>query len=104
METRYNWSLGQIETQQDGFITKINYTVSASNGKCSASVSGSVDYDPRSEDTFKPLHEVSIEDLIDWVQTDAGKDSIEAALAADIASQPDPTVDMTIPWKTPELA
>ena len=103
MQIRYNWNLGQVENQpQNGFITKINYTVFASDGIRNAAISGSANYEPREEGEFKPLQEVTLEDLIKCVQESAGKDSIETSLASHIEAQPDPILTSNIPWRFSE--
>ena len=103
MAIRYNWNLGQVESKpQDGFITKIDYTVFASNGIQNASITDSVNYEPRSEGEFKPLQEITLADLIGWVQTSAGKDSVESLLASQIEAQSDFVLDTTIRWINPE--
>ena len=103
MTIRYNWNIGQVESQpQDGFITKIDYTVFASDGERNAETSGSANYDPRKEGEFKPLQEITLADLIGWVQTSAGKDSVESLLASQIEAQSDFVLDTTIRWINPE--
>jgi hypothetical protein len=103
MQIRYNWNLGQVENQpQNGFITKINYIVFASDGIRNADTLGSANYEPREEGEFKPLQEVTLEDIIKWVQESVGKDSIETSLASQIEAQPNPILTSEIPWKVSE--
>ena len=103
MTIRYNWNIGQVESQpQDGFITKIDYTVFASDGERNAETSGSANYDPREEGEFKPLQEITLADLIGWVQTSAGKDSVESLLASQIEAQPNPVLTSNMPWRFSE--
>ena len=103
MQIRYNWNLGQVESQpQDGFVTKVYYTVFASDGIRNASVSDSANYKPRQEGEFKPLQEITLEDIIKWVQESVGKDSVETSLASQIEAQPNPILTSEIPWKVSE--
>ena len=103
MAIRYNWVIRQVDSKpENGFITKINYTVSASDGERNAEISGSANYEPREDGEFKPLQEVTLEDIIKWVQESVGKDSIEASLASSIEAQPNLILTSHIPWKVSE--
>ena len=100
MAIRYNWVIKQVESKpENGFITKIDYTVFASDGGRNAEVSGSTNYEPREEGEFKLLQEVTLEDMIKWVQESVGKDSIEASLSSQIEAQPNPILTSNMPWK-----
>jgi len=100
MAIRYNWVIEQVEHKpKNGFITKIDYTVSASDGERNADISGSANYEPREEGEFKLLQEVTLEDLIKWVQELVGKDSVETSLASNIEAQPNPVLTSNISWK-----
>jgi hypothetical protein len=103
MQIRYNWNLGQVEHKpENGFITKIDYTVSASDGWRNAEASGSTNYEPKEDGEFKLLQEVTLEDMIRWVQELVGKDSVEASLASNIEAQPNPVLTSNLPWKVSE--
>ena len=103
MATKYNWVIGQVEHKpENGFITKIDYTVSASDGERNAEISGSANYEPKEEGEFKLLQEVTLEDIIKWVQESVGKDSVEASLASNIEAQPNPILTSNMPWKVSE--
>jgi len=100
MAIRYNWVIGQVESKpENGFITKVDYTVSASDGERNAEISGSANYEPREEGEFKPLQEITLEDIIKWVQESVGKDSVETSLASNIEAQPNPILTSNMPWK-----
>jgi hypothetical protein len=100
MATKYNWVIGQVESKpENGFITKVDYTVFASNGIQNASITDSINYEPREEGEFKPLQEITLEDMIKWVQESVGKDSVETSLASQIEAQPNPILTSHIPWK-----
>ena len=103
MAIRYNWVIGQVESKsENGFITKIDYTVSASDGERNAEIFGSANYEPREEGEFKLLQEVTLKDLINWVQESAGKDSVETSLASNIEAQPKPILTSNMSWRFSE--
>jgi hypothetical protein len=103
MATKYNWVIGQVEHKpENGFITKIDYTVSASDGERNSEISGSANYEPREEGEFKPLQEITLENLIKWVQESVGKNSIETSLASQIEAQPTHILTSNMPWRFSE--
>jgi hypothetical protein len=101
MAIRYSWNIGQVETES-GTITKVDYTVFASDGERNASVSGSANCDKQHEGECKPLQEITLEDLINLVQTSAGKDSVESLLASQIETQSNPVLTSNMPWRFSE--
>lgn len=97
MAIRYNWNIGQVETEtESGTITKVDYTVFASDGERIASISGSANCDKQHDGECKPLQEITLEDIINMVQNSVGKDSVESLLASQIEAQPNPILTSNI--------
>jgi hypothetical protein len=103
MAIKYNWVIGQVETEpENGTITKVDYTVFASDGERNSEISGSANCDKQNHGECKPLQEITLEDIINMVQESVGKDSIETSLASDIESQPSTNLTSNIPWRFSE--
>jgi hypothetical protein len=103
MDITYNWNIFQMERQsENGFVTKVYYSVHATDGKYNSSTADTINYEQTNE-TFKPYDELTKENVIDWVQTSVGKEIVEASLASKINLQKNPIVIVTgVPWENPE--
>ena len=76
----------------DGFVVTVHYTVTACAdvGNFMASTYGTVSYTQQPEETYTPYDQLTKEQVIGWVQTSLGKDTVEASLAAQIEAQKNP--------------
>ena len=84
----------------DGFVVTVHYTVTACAdvGNFMASTYGTVSYTQQPEETYTPYDQLTKEQVIGWVQTSLGKDTVEASLAAQIEAQKNPVTSTGVPW------
>jgi len=93
----FNWDVVQMDRKtSDGFVTTVHYTVSAVDGDFTASTYGTVGY--TEEGSFTPYNQLTQDVVIGWVQTSLGKDTVEAALTAQIDAQKNPVQESGLPW------
>jgi len=93
----FNWDVVQMDRKtSDGFVTTVHYTVSAVDGDFTASTYGTVGY--TEEGSFTPYNQLTRDVVVGWVQTSLGKDTVEAALTAQIDAQKNPVQESGVPW------
>lgn len=93
----FTWSVVQMDRKAtDGFVFTAHYTVSAVDGEFTASTYGTVGY--TEEGAFTPYSQLTEAVVVGWVQTSLGKDTVEAALAAQIDAQKNPVSESGLPW------
>ncbi len=93
----FNWDVVQMDRKtSDGFVTTVHYTVSAVDGDFTASTYGTVGY--TEEGSFTPYNQLTKDVVVGWVQTSLGKDTVEAALTAQIDAQKNPVQESGLPW------
>jgi len=93
----FNWDVVQMDRKaSDGFVTTVHYTVSAVDGDFTASTYGTVGY--TEEGSFTPYNQLTKDIVVGWVQTSLGKDTVEAALTAQIDAQKNPVQESGLPW------
>lgn len=93
----FNWNVVQMDRKtSDGFVTTVHYTVSAVDGDFTASTYGTVSY--TEEGSFTPYNQLTKDIVVGWVQTSLGKDTVEAALTAQIDAQKNPVQESGLPW------
>jgi hypothetical protein len=93
----YQWNVVQMDRKtSDGFVTTVHYTVSAVDGDFTASTYGTVGY--TEEGSFTPYNQLTKDVVVRWVQTSLGKDTVEAALTAQIDAQKNPVQESGLPW------
>ena len=93
----FNWNVVQMDRlTSDGFVTTVHYTVSAVDGDFTASTYGTVGY--TEEGSFTPYNQLTKDVVVGWVQTSLGKDTVEAALTAQIDAQKNPVQESGLPW------
>jgi len=93
----FNWNVVQMDRKtSDGFVTTVHYTVSAVDGDFTASTYGTVGY--TEEGSFTPYNQLTKDIVVGWVQTSLGKDTVEAALTAQIDAQKNPVQESGLPW------
>ena len=97
----YFWNINEMDRlTADGFVVTVHYTVTACAdvGNFMASTYGTVSYTQQPEETYTPYDQLTKEQVIGWVQTSLGKDTVEASLAAQIEAQKNPVQATGLPW------
>ena len=98
----FTWNVVQMDRQvTDGFVTTVHYNVSAVDGEFTASTYGTVGF-TKEEMDYVPFEQLTPEQVIGWVQDSLGKDTVEAALAAQIDAQKNPVSESGLPWAATE--
>ena len=100
MAIEYTWSIPTTEYETaTGGITVAHWRVSAVDGDYTASSYGTCGFTPDATDPyFKPYGEVTEAEVLAWVQASVDKDATEAALAAKIEADKNPTSASGTPW------
>jgi hypothetical protein len=98
----YNWNVVQMDRlTSDGFVTTVHYTVSAVDGEFTASTYGTVGY-TQEDKSYTPFASLTKEQVIGWVKESLGQDTVEEALAAQIAALKNPVQETGLPWVAAE--
>lgn len=101
MAIAYNWTIATCEHDiATGGITVAHWRVTAVDGDYSASAYGSCGFTPNvSSPDFTPYDQVTEAEVLAWCWADGvDKDATEAALAANIEAQKNPTSAKGTPW------
>ncbi len=100
MAITYNWTIPTCEHDiATGGITVAHWRVSAVDGDYTASSYGTCGFTPDATDpAFKPYDEVTEAEVLAWVHAPVDKDATEAALAAKIEADKNPTSAAGTPW------
>jgi hypothetical protein len=97
----YTWSAVQMDRQvADGFVTTVHFNVSAVDGEFTASTYGTVGY--TEEGAFTPYSQLTESLVAGWVQNSLGKETVEAALTAQIDALKNPVSESGLPWAAAE--
>jgi hypothetical protein len=97
----FNWSVVNMDRKSaDGFVTTVHYNVSAVDGEFTASTYGTVGY--TEEGAFTPYSQLTEALVAGWVQNSLGKETVEAALAAQIDALKNPVSESGLPWAAAE--
>ena len=94
------WTIAQLERNTaDGGVTVAHWRCTAVDGDHSASAYGTVGFtpDPTAEG-FVPYENLTEADVLAWVHGSVDKDATEAALAAKIDAEKNPTTTTGTPW------
>lgn len=100
MAITYTWSVPMTERNlSDGGVTIAHWRCSAVDGDYSASSYGTcgLEYDASADD-FIAYEDLTESDVLAWVQTIVGQSDTEAALAAKIEADKNPTTGSGVPW------
>lgn len=100
MAVEYTWSVPMTERNlADGGVTIAHWRCSAVDGDYSASSYGTcgLEYDASADD-FIAYEDLTEADVLAWVQTIVGQSDTEAALAAKIEADKNPTTGNGVPW------
>lgn len=99
MTTTFNWSIVNMDRlTADGFVVTVHYNVSATDGTYNASTYGTVGYTEQPGETYVPYADLTQAQVVGWVQTSLGKDTVEDSLQSQIDAQKNPVVATGTPW------
>lgn len=101
MAITYNWTIPTCEHEvATGGITVAHWRVTAVDGDYSASAYGSCGFTPdASSPDFTPYDQVTEAEVLGWCWADGlDKDATEAALAAKIEADKNPSSASGTPW------
>ena len=97
--TTFNWSVSEMNRlTSDGFVVTVHYNVSATDGTYSASTYGTVSYTQQPGETYTPYDQLIEAQVVSWVQTSLGKDTVEASLQGQIDFLKAPVTASGTPW------
>ena len=97
--TTYLWSISDMNRlTADGFVVTVHYNVSATDGTYNSSTYGTVGYQEQPGETFTPYDQLTQAQVVGWVQTSLGKDTVEASLQSQIDAQINPIQQSGTPW------
>lgn len=94
------WTIAQLERNtSDGGVVVAHWRATMQDGDHSASAYGTVGFTPdASADGFVPYENLTEEQVIVWVWGQVDKIATEAALAAKIDAEKNPTTEAGLPW------
>ena len=96
--TTFNWQIAQMDRlTSDGFVVTVHYRVNAVDGDYNTSSYGTIGY-TQDSDTYTPYADLTQAQVIGWVQTSLGKDTVEASLQSKIDALKNPTQASGLPW------
>jgi len=99
MATTFNWSISQMDRlTSDGFVVTVHYTVSAVEDTYSANTYGTIGYTQEPGETYTPYADLTQAQVVGWVQSSLGKDTVEASLQGQIDLQKNPVQATGLPW------
>jgi hypothetical protein len=97
--TTYLWTIPQMDRlTSDGFVVTVHYNVTATDGTYSASTYGTIGYTQQPDETYTPYADLTQAQVVGWVQTSLGKDTVEASLQSQIDLQKNPVQAAGVPW------
>lgn len=95
------WSVPNLERKTaDGFVFVCHWVCRATDGKTFHATSyGTAGFqqDPEAE-SFTPYEDLTEEQVLGWLWSSIDKDATEAALAAKIEADKNPTSASGVPW------
>lgn len=94
------WTIPMLERElSDGGVVVAHWRVTEVDGDYSASAYGTCGFTYDSTDpSFVPYDNLTEEVVLGWVWGEVDQEATEAALAADIADQKNPTTADGVPW------
>ena len=97
MSIAITWTINDLERQaSDGLVTVVHWGATAVDGDFSASIVNTLQVERG--DSFVAFDSLTEQEVLGWVQTAVGKDTVEAALEAAIAVQKNPVKLSGLPW------
>ena len=92
------WTISNLDRQtSDGFVTTAHWTASAVDGDYSASIYNTASFEGSPVVSYDSLTEA---DVLAWVWTTVDKETVEAAVLAQIEAQKNPVKASGLPWVT----
>jgi len=100
MAVSYTWSVPMTERNlADGGITVIHWRCTGVDSDYSASSYGTTGHSPDADaDGFIAYDSVTEANCIAWAQAQVGQEDVEAAIAAKIEADKNPTTGSGVPW------
>ena len=100
MAITYTWSVPMTERNlADGGITVIHWRCTGVDSDYSASSYGTTGHSPDADaDGFIAYDSVTEANCIAWAQAQVGQEDVEAAIAAKIEADKNPTTGSGVPW------
>lgn len=99
--TTFNWQVVQMDRlTSDGFVVTVHYNVSATEDTYSASTYGTIGYTQEPGETYTPYDQLTESQVVGWVQTSLGQETVEASLQSQIDLQKNPVQAAGVPWAT----
>ena len=99
--TTFNWTIPQMDRlTSDVFVVTVQYRVDATDGDYSASTYGTVSYNQQPEETYTPYDQLTEAQVVGWVQTSLGQETVESSLQSQIDLQKNPVQEAGVPWAT----
>ena len=100
MAVTYTWSVPMTERNlADGGITVIHWRCDGVDGDYSASSYGTTGHSPDADaEGFIAYDSVTEANCIAWAQAQVGQEDVEAAIAAKIEADKNPTTGSGVPW------
>lgn len=91
------WTINDLQRQaSDGLVTVIHWGATAVDGDYSASIVNTLQVERG--DNFTVFDSLTEQQVLGWVQNAVGKETVEAALEAQIEAQKAPVVLSGLPW------
>jgi len=99
--TQFNWTIPQMDRlTSDGFVCTVHYNVTATDDTYTSSTYGTIGYTQEPGETYTPYDQLTESQVVGWVQTSLGKDTVEASLQSQIELQKHPVQEAGVPWVT----
>lgn len=99
--TTFNWTINQMDRlTSDGFVVTVHYTVTAEDTGTTTSTYGTIGYTQEPDETYTPYDQLTEAQVVGWVQTALGQDTVEASLQAQIDALKNPVQEAGLPWAT----
>lgn len=97
--TTFNWTIPQMDRlTSDGFVVTVHYRVDAEDEGFVASTYGTIGYTQQPDETYTPYDQLTEAQVVGWVQTSLGQETVEASLQSQIDLQKNPVQEAGVPW------
>jgi hypothetical protein len=97
-----NWTISTLDRNTaDGFVTTVHWTASQTDGDFTASTYSTVSFTKEDGINYVPYADLTEAAVVEWVKGSLGVEgvaAVDAALAANIASQKAPVQASGLPW------
>jgi hypothetical protein len=97
-----NWTISTLDRNTaDGFVTTVHWTASQTDGDFTASTYSTVGFTKEDGINYVPYADLTEAAVVEWVKGSLGAEgvaAVDAALAANIASQKAPVRASGLPW------